>query len=104
MTSSTTTATTTATTIYTEVRGTNCTIDGRRGIVTGFTYGPGLTSPELRFAFVKLDSGEMLHVQLGRATGDRGAHHEVTGSRVIDRAEFDRLNGIDEIRTALGWR
>ena len=87
-------------TIYTEAVGTTCYIGGERGIVTGL-HSEG---KHLAAAFVRLDeSGEMLLVSLGNATGERRAWHEVTASRRITRDEFDRITTLDTLRRDLGW-
>lgn len=88
-------------TIYTETHGTNCSINGERGVVRRMRYVNG----SLVGAFVKLVNRDvMLYVTTGAATGERGSHHEVESVREIDRDEFDSLNGIDQLRSELGWR
>lgn len=105
------TETATVDTLYTETTGTTCYVAGQRGTVTGLQRDLG----RIVGAFVKLDgptdtegrytgAGALLLVELGHATGDRGAWHTVTGSRPIDRAEFDRLTGLDSLAHDLGWR
>lgn len=110
-------------TIYAHA-GTTTYITGSRGVVVGVlsTYG---TNPRTTGAFVREDGGDMGYVTLGNpiapcdcgaplfgnpcvakcaTTLDRRTHHEVKGSRKIDRDEFDRLNGLDQLRAELGWR
>lgn len=89
--------------IYTEVPGTNCIIDGNHGTVTEVVRELGLRRQPIA-AFVHLDSGQMLHVALGRSTGDRDQWHAVRSFREIDRDEFDRLTEIDVLRRDMGWR
>lgn len=90
-------------TLYTEVPGTNCIVGGRHGVVTEVVRELGLRHDPIA-AFVHLDSGQMLHVQLGKSTGDRDQWHEVRTFREIDREEFDRLTEIDTLRRDMGWR
>lgn len=88
-----------ADTIYTEVSGTNCYVNGERGVVTGLHREKWLLG-----AFVKLDERDvMLYVKLGNACGDRGSWHEVVSAREIDRDEFDRINTLDVLRREMGW-
>lgn len=86
--------------IYTEVAGTTCYLGGVRGICTGLhSEGKRLVG-----AFVRLDeSGDMMFASLGKATGERGAWHEVAGVRTITRDEFDRITTLDALRRDLGW-
>lgn len=109
----------TAASIYTETLGTNCLLGGQHGIVTGLIRAPAGTSRDVRprkptDAFVKLEGpvdtqgrfiapGHMLHLILGAARGARLQRSDVTGWRVIDRDEFDRLNDLDTLRRDLGW-
>lgn len=106
-------------TIYTETTGTTVLLDGQRGTLTGLhrTIRPGVTAPTFDTvgAFVRLDGptdpagrymtqGPMLYVALGAQVGDRGERHEVTGWRVIDRDEFDRITELNTLRVATGWK
>ena len=90
--------------VYVAVAGCNCIIDGTHGYVTGFHK----EGRHLVGAFVhcpiKDGKGPTLYVELGKITGERGEHREVTSYRVIDREEFDRLNTLDQLRRDLGWR
>lgn len=87
--------------IYTETLGTTCYLDGQRGTVTGLRH----TGRILVGAFVLMaDVDEMRYVKLGDPTGGRGQFHPVQSHRKITRDEFDRLNGLDVIRTELGWK
>lgn len=110
-------------TIY-ALAGTTTYATGSRGVVVGVlsTYG---TNPRVTGAFVREDGGDMEYVTLGNAIAacncgaplignpcltqcntilDRRTHYEVKGSSKIDRDEFDRLNGLDQLRAELGWR
>ncbi|WP_345750088.1 hypothetical protein [Microbacterium rhizophilus] len=113
--------------VYTEVPGTICHVQGERGTVTGLTYEGGIHRRAVG-AFVHLDERDvMLYVTLGiPVTGpcDCGAdagrrtehrqdcavvsgrltHHLVSETREITRDEFDRLTGLDTVRTDCGWR
>lgn len=106
------TATQTRETLYAEVTGTTCYLNEQRGTVTGLHTHPVQGTLG---AFVRLDGpvdergvylapGPMVYVTLGQRVGDRGERHEVTGWRVIDRDEFDRINTLDELRRDLGWK
>jgi hypothetical protein len=90
--------------VYVAVTGCNCIIDGMHGYVTCFHK----EGRHLVGAFVhcpiKDGKGPMLYVELGKITGERGEHREVTSYRVIGREEFDRLNTLDQLRRDLGWR
>lgn len=112
------------TTIYTETPGTTCYLDGARGVVTGLKTTNGINARHIG-AFVSMANGGMRYAELdiliatctcgadslGRPTHhdhcnlttDRKTHQEVTAHRFIDRDEFDRLNGLDTLRTELGW-
>lgn len=114
------------TNFVTALRGCSASLAGQRGTVTGTHIELG----RLSAVFVKLDgphdahgfyiaSGPMLFVTLGRQCtvgevsgvpahwkGDRDRltdTYEVTGWRVIDRDEFDRIHDLDEVRRDLGW-
>ena len=108
-------------TIYTEVTGTTCYLDGRRGTAVGFKHGIG---HHLDGVFVSMAEGGMRYAEVGARVAKcscgfkdfnldahretctitgRKTSHEVTSHRVIDRDEFDRLNGLDALRTELGW-
>lgn len=87
--------------LYTEVPGCTTYIKGESGTTKGFTY----TQNRKSGAFVQLDMRDaMIYVTLGVRSGTRDQHSEVLSSREIDRDEFDRLNGIDLLRTELGWQ
>lgn len=87
--------------IYAETSGTTCYVNGQRGTVRGFTrMGSRRTG-----AFISLDERPaMLYAELGHNFGDREQYNEVTAYREITRDDFDRIVGIPEIRTELGWR
>ena len=91
-------------TVYVATPGTNCTIDGMHGYVTGFHK----EGPHLLGAFVHVPiaagKGPMLYVELGATVGDAGRWREVASFRVIDREEFDQLNDLERLRRDLGWR
>ena len=89
--------------IYVESTPTNCFVDGELGQVTGIVHDLSLRRIP-RAAFVHLDSGDMLHVVLGAARGERDQWREVVASRRIDRDDFDRLTEIDTLRHDMGWR
>lgn len=84
--------------------GGNCRVFGVHGSVTGFHK----EGKHLMGAYIKVavwdGVGPMLYARLGRITGDKGDHREVTSLRAIDRDEFDRLEGLDTLRRDLGWR
>ena len=111
-------------TIYTETPGTTCYLDGARGAVTGLNTTTGINARHIG-AFISMASGGMRYAELGDliatctcgseplglvehhdrcnlSTG-RKTHQEVTAHRLIDRDEFDRLNGLDTLRAELGW-
>lgn len=86
--------------LYTETTGCTNFVTDERGTTTGFVQRNGRKVG----AFIKSqESPAMFYAELGAQIGDRGAYHEVNSFRAIDRAEFDVLSGITEIRAALGW-
>lgn len=106
------TTTTATATLYTEVTGTTAILADQRGTVTGLHTHPAHGTLG---AFVRLDGpvdaegryiapGAMLYVTLGARVGERGERHEVTGWRVINRDEFDRILELDTLRADLGWK
>ncbi|QDB74237.1 hypothetical protein SEA_HERMIONEGRANGE_87 [Mycobacterium phage HermioneGrange] len=48
----------------------------------------------------------MVHIELGRKIADRsyGSEYTVKSWRWIDRDDFDRIVGMNEIRASFGWR
>jgi hypothetical protein len=93
--------------IYVEVAGTNCILDGKRGIVTSIHYSP--IDHSVDGAFVGWDDGGTAYVTTGRHAGEKRSgghwtHREVESVRDIDREEFDVLSGLASIRKELGWR
>lgn len=88
-------------TLYTEVSGTTAYINNERGTVTALRSMNGRKVG----AFIHLDErNATIYAELGAPVGDRNAWHEVATAGEIDRDEFDRMNDMDEIRKALGWR
>lgn len=100
---------------------TTAVLNGQRGTLIELHKEPrpGTTGPWFVVigAFVRLDGphdhagrfmtpGPMLYVTLREEV--RSAfevpERDVTGWRVIDRDEFDRLTGLDVLRCNLGWR
>lgn len=83
--------------------------DDLRGTVVGFTRNRlDTTGPVAMYrtdgAFVRLDCRPgMVYVELGDYVGRRLVHAEVLGWREIDRDEFDRLTGLDDVRRSMGW-
>lgn len=82
--------------------------DDLRGTVVGFTRNRlDVTGPVAVYrvdgAFLRLDIGGMLYIELGERAGRRNQHAEITSWRRIDRDEFDRLTGLAEMRASLGW-
>ncbi|TDL43846.1 hypothetical protein [Microbacterium oleivorans] len=82
--------------------------DDLRGTVVGFTRNRlDATGPVAIYrvdgAFLRLDVGGMLYIELGEHVGRRGQHAEIIGWCRIDRDEFDRLTGIAEVRASMGW-
>lgn len=80
-----------------------------RGMVVGFTTNrrviiDGVIQNVIDGAFIRVDgTTTILYVELGELSGDRSDYREILGWRVIDRDEFDRLTGIADARTAMGW-
>lgn len=90
-------------TLYAGTAGTLCHINGERGTVRGFRYAYGQANPATH-AYVVLDERPvMLLVELGQRVGDRLSWAEIASAREIDRDEFDRLTGLDEMRRQMGW-
>lgn len=88
-------------TIYVETANTTCYINGEQGIVRGLHYINGYVDG----AFVKLAERDvMLYVTTGGVPSQGKAWREVANAYEIDRDEFDRLNGIVQLRRELGWR
>jgi hypothetical protein len=86
--------------LYTEVKGTIGYLGGERGTVVLIDYAQGFR----RGAFVRLDERPaMLYAELGRSTGERGQWSEVVAVREVDRDEFDRLTGLEDVRRSMGW-
>lgn len=82
--------------------------DELRGTVVGFTHNRlDATGPVAIYredgAFLRLDAGGMLYIELGERAGRRGQYAEITSWRQIDRDEFDRLTGLAEVRASMGW-
>lgn len=112
-----------STTIYPGV-GTTCRVNNERATITGLKSTYGLDS-RLLGLFARKDTGTMHYLTLGAQvstctcgatslnkethnvlcdlTQGRKGYYEVTGESEIDRDAFDRLNGIDTLRTELGW-
>ena len=85
--------------------GTNCTVAGLHGYVTGLRR----EQKWIVGAFVHVpptvtggSDGQMLYVTVGKCLAE--GWYEATRSRSICRDEFDRLTEIDELRHSLGWR
>lgn len=88
--------------IYTEVKGCTAHVNGERGTTVLILWKPSL--PEPVGALVRLNERPaMLHLTLGRITGERGAHSEIESVREIDRDGFDEVTGLAEVRTSMGW-
>lgn len=92
----------TAEKVYIETRGTNATVAGRHGIVTGFTYSN--IDGQTRGAFFATDDGTMMFLELGAYLGERDAWKAVESAREITRDQFDILSGLAPLRSELGWR
>lgn len=83
------------------ITGTNCTIGGRHGMVTGAWRARG----EIDAVFVLLDSGPLLHCPVSRVpVPGRPGWRAVLSSREVNRDQFDRIIGADEYRRDCGWR
>ncbi|ACE79830.1 hypothetical protein KBG_82 [Mycobacterium phage KBG] len=82
------------------------------GYVTGTLYGDWGTTATSVFAMAaRHDDPEdakyrMVHIELGRKIADRsyGSEYTVKSWRWIDRDDFDRIIGMNEIRASFGWR
>jgi hypothetical protein len=109
-------------TIYTRVAGgITVFLNGERGTTTEFHTVRG----EMLGVFVKLDRGAMLYVRTGELVAVCSCGADVLGQsehnvhcnlpagrkvertivevREIDRDEFDRIVGLDELRRSFGW-
>lgn len=88
--------------LYIGTMGTTCYLDGLRGTTTGTVYGVG---HKLTGVFVLMaDTDEMRYAEISGLTGELNSWAVVKEHRVIDREEFDRLNGLDTMRAELGWK
>jgi len=87
-------------TLYVSTSGCTTILDGEHGTTTGFHYTHNRTDG----AFIVLDNGQMIYAELAMTSDESPSHREVLNTRHIDRAEFDRLTGIENLRTEMGWR
>ena len=89
-------------------RGTTVHIDGERGTITALRYEtrPGVTVAQqvLVGAFVHLNDGAMVYVELGEKIAGEHAGYLIASAEHITRDDFDALTGIEEMRRGAGWR